>query len=170
MLVDSNSGTNFRFFDCFLVNFCCWWVDLYDQMMKKSVEETSESIRRHDVCDRFKDKSPSLPSRPTSKAQISSIRQTISAKFCNAIDDQSGGVITTSETKEKDDKVCVEKNSEEHCETECLNNVDHFIKNVIDSFFIHFDLVTVHYCLLFNYLFDWQSCFISETSCLVPSC
>ncbi|KFK29251.1 hypothetical protein AALP_AA7G109000 [Arabis alpina] len=66
-----------------------------------------------DACDKFKDKSSSssLPCRPTSKPQISSIRQSLSEKLCNAIGDQSGRVIITSETKDK------------------ANNSDHFIKN-----------------------------------------
>lgn len=111
--------------------------------MKNSLGEMSESIRRHNAYDWSKDKSPSLPCRPISKAQMSSIRQSLSAKFCNTIGDQSGRVTTTispeSETKEKVDQVSPKKNSEEHKkahEIECVNNVDHIINKVIYCLFV----------------------------------
>ncbi|XP_024004491.1 myosin-4 [Eutrema salsugineum] len=93
-------------------------------LMESSLEETPESLRRHDACEMLKDKSPSLPSRLTSRAQMLSIRQSLPANFRDRIPPEN----ESKEKEEKDwsKKTRTEKITEEH-EPEWVNNVEYFI-------------------------------------------
>ncbi|KAG7545982.1 Myosin head motor domain [Arabidopsis suecica] len=66
-------------------------------MMKSSVKEILESLRQLDASERFKEKSSSLPSPSTFRAPMPLIRQSLPAKFRNAISPER-------ETIEKEDK------------------------------------------------------------------
>lgn len=88
-----------------------------------------------------KNKSPSLPSRPTSRAAMPSIRLSLPANFRNdAIrpeseskekDDKDWSTEKISESpEEEEDKISIALMSPSH-DPEWLNNVEYFIRKVI---------------------------------------
>ncbi|CAH2077785.1 unnamed protein product [Thlaspi arvense] len=92
-------------------------------LMKSSLEETSESLRRHDTCEMFKDRSPSLPSRVTSTAQMLSLRPSLPTSLRYTIPPESG-------EKDWSKKTRSELISEEHRkvhESEWVHNLEDFI-------------------------------------------
>lgn len=116
-------------------------------MMKSSVDETLEFLRQRDASERFKDKSSSLPSPSTLRAQMPSIRKSLPAKFRNAIGSESE---TYNEEKEEEEEEEEKKGQNEVVkistaqmspvknshDPEWINNIEYFISKVIECLFV----------------------------------
>ncbi|TYI96470.1 hypothetical protein E1A91_D01G075300v1 [Gossypium mustelinum] len=70
-------------------------------IVKSSLEEMLESLRRQDEDEKPKDLPPALPSRPTSKARLPSARRSLPTNFRVDSNGESGGISTEVERKEE---------------------------------------------------------------------